>query len=481
MQALIAVETTGLHRQMRCGTAVDYGSRYLHLDPQKASELLRVGRLLPQYRLLAQVIEEGRLHWSKIREITRVMTPETEAGLIAYARSHKSHEVQRMVACRPRRAAQVTAPVEAAPVAVAAGAAVTGCEASGPAAASGVSSAATRPRTPTSTAPFTAASPEQTDLFGESLPSVPADEPPVKPIEIQYDLRLSPFQWAKHEQAAHRICSRLGFHANRARVHEEMCDIVLSMGERRTQIRYQVYLHVDGITGDGWLDTDRGFLPAPREVVAEALAAGRVKQVHRAKIECAWPNSAYTTLAGSQDGSEAPTDPKAPEPQPFRASDDEHPGKSAVEMPESSDPAPPEPEPVRASEGEHAGPSAEEMPEPPDPAEDTDVGDVPRSRHRRRRKHIPMGVLRQVLEESEGRCVDCGRRVRHQFNHRDEPYSDTPEHDAARMDSRCDRCHAVFHDEDFRRRPHWKEARDRNIARRRARREAAALASDAAT
>lgn len=403
MQALVAVDSTGLHRQMRCATVVDYGSRFLHLDPQKASELLRVGRLLPKHPHLAKVLEEGKLHWSKIREITRVMTAENEERLIDYAKSHLSHEVQRMIACRPRRAGELVAPAR------------TGPAVAPPAADSGGAASTTAKPNPASPAPV------QKDLFGSPVATPKAEEPPVKPSEILYEMRLTPFRWAKQEQVLNRLRSQMGYHASRAAVQERMCDIVLSSGEVRTQIRYQVYLHVDGITGEAWLDTDRGFLPAPPEVVDEALATGRVKVVSRtgsAPAVSAWPNS-WSTVSVPHEPNEA-----------------------AV--------------------------LTETVPEAPGEA-------APGRRpHGRPRKKIPVAVLRQVLEETEGRCVGCGRRMRSQINHRDEPYSEVPEHHPAAMDTRCDDCHKMFHLDDFRLRPGWKEARDRALRRREASRAAGA-------
>lgn len=209
IQALIAVEGTKLHRQMRCATAVDYGSRYLNLEPQKARELLRVGRLLPKFPLLAQVVEEGQLHWSKIREITRVITPENEHRLIDYARNHLSHVVQRLVACRPRHAKKIAASTGAVASATGAGGAGTAADADGGSpscAADGSSSAAgtgadsapgTLPASVasggavrarlTSASPVAVAAPEQEDLFGQPLPGAQVEEPPVKPQEILYE------------------------------------------------------------------------------------------------------------------------------------------------------------------------------------------------------------------------------------------------------------------------------------------------------
>lgn len=643
IQALIAVEGTKLHRQMRCATAVDYGSRYLNLEPHKARELLRVGRLLPKFPLLAQVVEEGELHWSKIREITRVITPENEHRLIDYARNHLSHVVQRLVACRPRHARKIAASTGAAASAIGACGAGTAADADGGSpscAADGSSSVAgagadsapgTLPASVasggaararlTSASPVAVAAPEQEDLFGQPLPGAQVEEPPVKPQEILYDMRLSVVQWAKQEQVNNRICSRLGFRANRARIQEEMCDICLSVGDVRTQIRYQVYLHVDGITGEGWLDTERGFLPAPREVVAEALARGRVTEVTRESVPgWGWPNRVHVLPASAGEGAAGVGEAAAEvgerlvagdgveatgrDEQVARDADEAGPkvragvggeeesvrghagpciaaraggeGEAAGEEPganlagsreavatggeqelgdalleDGSDlavlaraeeeltgsgsgavqesvqpsgcerkasavgpggtvgpatgaaggayPTPDCAEPVSArpdggwGTGGERNPAGSETTRPlaQDPGrsgtgrptqEGTDApgGELRRETpHKRARKKIPVETMRKLLEESEGRCVGCGTRLRVQFNHRDRPYSEAPEHDPSTMDNRCDRCHEVFHLEDFQSRPGWRAARDRAIRARRAQRVSAKEPEDA--
>ena len=67
------------------------------LSPCAAREHVRVARALGTLPLLAQALARGELSYSKVRELTRVATPETEEQLLAVARAGTTEHVERIV------------------------------------------------------------------------------------------------------------------------------------------------------------------------------------------------------------------------------------------------------------------------------------------------------------------------------------------------------------------------------------------------
>jgi hypothetical protein len=67
------------------------------LSPCAAREHVRVARALGTLPLLAQALARGELSYSKVRELTRVATPETEERLLAVGRAGTTEHVERIV------------------------------------------------------------------------------------------------------------------------------------------------------------------------------------------------------------------------------------------------------------------------------------------------------------------------------------------------------------------------------------------------
>ena len=67
------------------------------LAPGAAREHVRVARALGTLPLLSQALARGELSYSKVRELTRVATPETEERLLAVGRAGTAEHVQRIV------------------------------------------------------------------------------------------------------------------------------------------------------------------------------------------------------------------------------------------------------------------------------------------------------------------------------------------------------------------------------------------------
>jgi hypothetical protein len=65
--------------------------------PGAARERVRVARALGTLPLLAQALARGELSYAKVRELTRVATPETEETLLAVGRAGTAEHVERIV------------------------------------------------------------------------------------------------------------------------------------------------------------------------------------------------------------------------------------------------------------------------------------------------------------------------------------------------------------------------------------------------
>lgn len=67
------------------------------LDPGAARERVRVARALGSLPHLAEALARGELSYAKVRALTRVATPETEARLLALGRAGTAEQVERIV------------------------------------------------------------------------------------------------------------------------------------------------------------------------------------------------------------------------------------------------------------------------------------------------------------------------------------------------------------------------------------------------
>src|SRR5438128_10007074 len=72
------------------------------LDPGAARERVRVAHALGTLPLLARALARGELSYAKVRALTRVASPETEARLLAGGRAGTAAHVARTGAGGPR-------------------------------------------------------------------------------------------------------------------------------------------------------------------------------------------------------------------------------------------------------------------------------------------------------------------------------------------------------------------------------------------
>jgi uncharacterized protein DUF222/HNH endonuclease len=78
-------------------SCADWLSWRVGLDLGAARERVRVARALGTLPLLAHALAHGELSYAKVRALTRVATPETEAQLLAFGRAGTAAHVERLV------------------------------------------------------------------------------------------------------------------------------------------------------------------------------------------------------------------------------------------------------------------------------------------------------------------------------------------------------------------------------------------------
>ncbi len=283
--ALMAVEGKGLHLAHGCSSLVQYAVRFMDLEAQKASELRRVMRALLFLPLLAEAFRTGEVGWGKMREITRVAKPETEALWLETAREQSTEEIQKRVTMSPR-AFRKLEPVDRARNAV-----------------------------PNARSPVVVEAPAsaQESLFSptsetEAPPSPPAEVNALKTPLIKVSFYLTPEQLAHYERAEDRVRQQRGRRVSRNEVLMQLVDGCLAGVSPAAAARLPVVIRVDGHSGKGWFDTRRGLQPAtPGQVEravkeAKTLVAigpnGSVEPMERKHIPRATMRALYARSGG---------------------------------------------------------------------------------------------------------------------------------------------------------------------------------------
>ncbi|MGE0495750.1 MAG: HNH endonuclease signature motif containing protein [Vulcanimicrobiota bacterium] len=232
---LLATERSGLYRHLGSGSTVGYAVTHLNLHPQKAGELLSLARVFEQLPLISEAFREGKLCWSKARALKRITTPENEVEMLEFALKNKAQVVERAVALTPtqhKRGQAMKASLEA------------------------------RQRQPKLTF---AEQPTEAVRKPEPIPV------PAAPKLRQVILLLTPEQYATFEQAKRMVEARQGKRVSKETAVTEMSKKFLTSADNRSKVRHQVIVHVNGETGEGFYDTDRGLLQAEPEAVDEAM------------------------------------------------------------------------------------------------------------------------------------------------------------------------------------------------------------------
>ena len=90
------------YERWECRSTAFWLNWHCGISVRTAREHVRVGRSMLEYPRIAEALCSGRLSYSKVRAITRVVTPETEKTLIDLASAVPASQIERVVAGRTR-------------------------------------------------------------------------------------------------------------------------------------------------------------------------------------------------------------------------------------------------------------------------------------------------------------------------------------------------------------------------------------------
>jgi hypothetical protein len=95
---LLAALRSATHLHLGFGSFSEYVERSFGYKPRSTQEKLRVAEALEQLPVLTQALEQGTLHWSAVRELTRVAVPENERAWLALADGKSVRQLEELVA-----------------------------------------------------------------------------------------------------------------------------------------------------------------------------------------------------------------------------------------------------------------------------------------------------------------------------------------------------------------------------------------------
>ncbi len=99
---LIDINERKLYLEFSCSSVYQYGALHLNLDGHTVAEYLRTGHALRKLPLLSEAYKKGQISSSKVREITRVAVPETDAFWTESAQKRSTREIEKMVVFTPK-------------------------------------------------------------------------------------------------------------------------------------------------------------------------------------------------------------------------------------------------------------------------------------------------------------------------------------------------------------------------------------------
>ena len=454
---LLAMERSGVPKAYGFGSVVSYAINHLEIPAAKASDLVRVARALECLPLLCAAFRDRRLSWSKIRAVTRVATAATEQEWLVYALHHSAQDVERHAVISPRgfhkdrKARQDDKPEPSSKDSQPAPEPPGGdCEkpqdegqGEGDARAQNLGANAADGQTslfpddPDAEATPSgsgAPQPEAGDTSGDRPRVKPcADEeksgtesdsaaggegsgrpaPPAAGRRVSPNVHFTEAEFLEVEQVKKRMEAQCGRHMSWSRFVYELCKNTQPAEGRRPRINAMVLVHVSAESGQAWTETERGNVSVSEDVVADAMASGRVAVI------------GDDVATGSSDAN-ADADSRSAHP--------EQPGVRPVQACDTSKPS-------------------------------------RRDRVSRRKARTPItaALMRSLFLRARGRCEKCGGRGPLHVDHM-KPWDDHPVHELSGLQVLCIPCHVVKHEVDFERRKGWREAKAGRMALRRARR-----------
>lgn len=99
---LLKVERRRIFELFGCSSVFSCAEQYLDLSPHTIAEHLRTGKELQHLPKLAEACARGEVAATKVREISRVATPETESAWLNVAAGSTCRRVEKLVAMTPK-------------------------------------------------------------------------------------------------------------------------------------------------------------------------------------------------------------------------------------------------------------------------------------------------------------------------------------------------------------------------------------------
>jgi len=100
-RCLVAIEEGELYLDFGCSGAIHYATSCLGMRRRRAMGLRRLATQLERLPLLSLAAENGQIDYSKLREIARRATPETEAEWLRLSQKMSYSKIQRLVSNTP--------------------------------------------------------------------------------------------------------------------------------------------------------------------------------------------------------------------------------------------------------------------------------------------------------------------------------------------------------------------------------------------
>jgi len=97
---LVRARRVGIHRKLGMATFLEYLERVLGYEPRVALDRMRVADALEMFPGVRDAFARGELVHSAVRELARVVVPETEAEWIDAARGKSMREIEALVSGR---------------------------------------------------------------------------------------------------------------------------------------------------------------------------------------------------------------------------------------------------------------------------------------------------------------------------------------------------------------------------------------------
>jgi hypothetical protein len=95
--ALREAQSTKMWRHFGCSSLIDYMEREMGYSPRAALERLRVANAIEDLPVIADAMDQGNLSFSGARELTRIVTPQTQEAWLDAVADKNSRQIEEMV------------------------------------------------------------------------------------------------------------------------------------------------------------------------------------------------------------------------------------------------------------------------------------------------------------------------------------------------------------------------------------------------